>query len=110
MLQACSQRVDFKFRRNFGERHRFWCRLQGSASFISLLSWTEVGLKSMFSCLNESIAASAENSWFNSHFQCKRSRQEIALSLARTAFWRGTQLSVESIVMLRDGFSVNAKQ
>ena len=64
----------------------------------------------MFSCLNESIAASAENSWFNAHFQCKRSRQEIALSLARTAFWRGTQLSVESIVMLRDGFSVNAKQ
>src|ERR1700680_1531844 len=24
---------------------RFWCRLQGNASFISLLKWTEVGLK-----------------------------------------------------------------
>jgi hypothetical protein len=24
---------------------RFWCRLRGSASFISLLNWTEVGLK-----------------------------------------------------------------
>ena len=24
---------------------RFWCRLQGNASFISLLNWTEVGLK-----------------------------------------------------------------
>src|SRR5882762_1864972 len=25
----------------------FWCRLQGNAPFISLLSWTEVGLKLM---------------------------------------------------------------
>src|SRR5437879_3444085 len=25
----------------------FWCRLQGNAPFISLLSWTEVGLKSL---------------------------------------------------------------
>src|SRR6202158_1562670 len=24
---------------------RFWCRLRGSASFISPLNWTEVGLK-----------------------------------------------------------------
>src|SRR5260370_546267 len=64
----------------------------------------------MFSCLNESIAASAENSWFNSRFQCKRSRQEIALSLARTPFWRGTRRSVESIVKLRERFSLNAKQ
>ncbi len=56
------------------------------------------------------IAASAENSWFNSRFQCKRSRQEIALFLARTTLWRGTRRSVESIVMLRDSFSVNAKQ
>jgi hypothetical protein len=24
---------------------RFWCRLRGNASFISLLNWTEVGLK-----------------------------------------------------------------
>jgi hypothetical protein len=23
----------------------FWCRLQGNAPFISLLNWTEVGLK-----------------------------------------------------------------
>src|SRR6266480_3462141 len=64
----------------------------------------------MFSCLNESIAASAENSWFNSRFQCKRSRQEIALSLARTTFWRGTRRSAESIVKLRERFSLNAKQ
>src|SRR6266403_3877088 len=64
----------------------------------------------MFSCLNESIAASAENSWFNSRFQCKRSRREIAVSLARTTFWRGTRRSVESIVKLRESFSLNAKQ
>ena len=24
---------------------RFWCRLQGNASFISLLNWTDVGLE-----------------------------------------------------------------
>jgi hypothetical protein len=29
----------------------FWCRLQGNAPFISLLSWTEVGLK----CLNSKV-------------------------------------------------------
>jgi len=26
---------------------RFWCRLRGSASFISPLNWTEVGLKQL---------------------------------------------------------------
>src|SRR6266699_2017085 len=38
-------------------------------------------------------------------FQCQRSRQGIALFLARMTFWRGTRRSVESTQI-----SVNAKQ
>src|SRR6267154_2256364 len=53
---------------------------------------------------------STENSWFKSRFQYKCSRREIALFLARTTFWRGTRRSVESIVKLRESFSLNAKQ
>src|SRR6266853_1124117 len=87
MLQACSQRVDFKFRRNFGERHRFWCRLQGSASFSSLLSWTEVGLKSMFSCLNESIADVGGELLVQFAFPIQTFAAGNRSVLARTTFW-----------------------
>src|SRR5258708_3758173 len=43
---------------------RCWCRLRGSAPFISPLNWTEVGLKQL-----ASSAASFQQSWDRSKVQ-----------------------------------------
>jgi hypothetical protein len=53
---------------------RFWCRLRGNASFISLLSWTEVGPKVVLTSLGLRRRAR--------HVTCHRQNVQAALEPA----------------------------